>query len=382
MALEDLGNDGFLPKSFTTIPAEAQPQETNTPPLTDGTVITETPASNTGTPAETTPSTPPDQFIEQFNTRLGQQFKSEDDIKALFGLQQKVTEYEGKVKEGTDYAKKLETYEKEIENLKNNNNSELFSKPLIRNAYVAQQLLDKYPDKDPDTLREIAMGDVAGLSDIDAVVKAHKIRLPKANEGDLKAAVLSDLGIDPTTLSEEWDSIAKTKLQLKAADARDLLNNIKQGIELPKTVTKEERDRVANENLQKRLTSIAPLKEEFSKFDKLKDERIEGFDFDVPNDYKSKLPDMFQAMFIDAGMENTPENKAAVIELRDALLLKQELPKIWDIAFKKGANSVQAKIDEELGNKVPPNTTTRTDIEASKDDLPGPGLSAFFANNM
>jgi hypothetical protein len=378
---DELGNDGFLPKSFTQIPNQETPIDNTTPPLTDGVIPTETPASNTGEPA-VTPSTPPDPFLEQFNTRLGSQFKSEDEIKGLFGLQQKVAEYEGKVKQGEDYAKKIETYEKEIESLKNNNNSELFSKPLIRNAYVAQQLLEKYPDKDPDTLREIAMSEVSNLSDIDAVVKAHKIRLPKANEGDLKAAVLSDLGIDPTATSEEWDSVAKTKLSLRAADARDLLNQIKQGIELPKVVTKEERDRVANENLQKRLTSISPLKDEFSKFDKFKDERIEGFDYDVSNEYKSKLPDMFQAMFIEAGMENTPENKAAIMELRDALFVRQELPKIWEIAFKKGANSVQAKIDEELSNKKPPNTLTRTDIETSNEDLPGPGLSKFFANNM
>lgn len=372
--MEELGNDGFLPKSFATPPQEVA--DTTQTPTTDTTATEATTTAETPQPPQG--ETKGDEFIDNFNKRFSSSFTSEDDIRGLFGLRQKVGELEPKL---TDYSKKLESYEQEIENLKNSDNTGLLSNPLIRNAYVASQLLEKYPDRDPSTLQEIVMADVSKMSDFDVLVKDLKMDLPNSSEADIRATLCDKYGVDGDSRPEEWSSIAKTKIAIDARTARANIKNLTSGIQLPKAVSKEDRERLQTEALNKRMADTAPLKEEFTKFDKFNDKRIEGFEFDVPNDYKSKLNDMFQAMFVDAGMEPTAENKEAVMELRDALLLKQELPKIWDIAFKKGQVSVQKKVDEELSNTKPPNTTTKTDIEGTKDDLPGPSLSAFFANN-
>jgi hypothetical protein len=370
------GEDDGL-KRFTTPPVEeqviqnteAQPEASAQP--TDEAPVVETPAQPAGEQKA-------DTFIEDLNKRFGTSFKADEDVKGAFGLQQKIADLEPKL---TDYSKKIEDYEKQIENLKSNDYSGYLDKPLVRKAYVAEQLLAKYPDKDPFVLQEIVMTDVEKMGDLDVLVKNQKINHPKLGENDIKAVLFKKYGIDPETNPTEWDSIAKTEIAMDAESARANIKALTTGIEMPKTASKEELATAQQAALQKRITDTAPIKDEFVKFDKFTDPRIEGFDYDVPNDYKSKLGDMFQAMVINAGMEMTPENKEALIELRDSLLIKQELPKIWDIAFKKGQVSVQKKVDEDLHNDKLPNTATRTDVETDKNDLPGPSLSAFLENN-
>lgn len=365
---------------FTTPPQDMEVQNIETQPMAEGSVqpeaIIETPAIETQPPVVETPQT--DQFFENFNKRYGTPFKSDEEIKATLEAPKRVSEYEGKLREAEARASKADEYQRQIEEIRNAGNSEFLSKPLIRNAFVAQQLIDKYPDKDPETLRQIVMADLGKMSDLEVLVKNQKIDLPQLSEADIELALKDQYGIDPDSPSTEWSSIAKTKIAIAAQSARANIKGLTQGIELPKAVTKEERDQAQQVALQKRIQETAPVKEEFTRFDKFKDARIEGFEYEVPNDYKSKLGDMFQAMAVDAGMEMTPENKEAIFELRDALLVKDQLPKIWEIAYKKGQVSVQAKVDEELSNTTPPNTTTATDHTGTDADT-RPGLAQAFA---
>lgn len=374
--------DGYLSERFTRPPEERDVPITNTeiPPVVEGSVR---PTATVETPNVETPPVveipQADQFFENFNKRFGTQIKTDDEIKASFGAQQRVSEYEGKLRDAEERAKKADEYQKQVEEIRNAGNSEFLSKPLIRNAYVAQQLIDKYPDKDPDVLRQIVMADLGKMSDLEVLVKNQKIDLPQLSEADIELALKDQYGIDPDTPPTEWSSIAKTKIAIAAQSARANIKSLTTGIELPKTVTTEERQQAQQVALQKRLQETAPLKESFTKFDKFKDARIEGFEYEVPGDFKSKLGDMFQAMFIDAGMEATPENLESITTLRDAMLLHQEFPKLRELIFKEGQVSVQRKLDQELHNDTPPNTTTATDHGGQEGALPG--LAAFLAKN-
>ena len=126
-----------------------------------------------------------------------------------------------------------------------------------------------------------------------------------------------------------------------------------------------------NEALQKRLKDVEPLKAKFLQFDKFKNG---DFEYETSADDRSKLPDMFQAMFIDAGLEPTPENEAAITELRDALFVLHNFPKLMDVAGKKYAVEVQRKLDEALSNTTPPNTAQAPPPKTEKQ-LPGKSLS-------
>ena len=135
---------------------------------------------------------------------------------------------------------------------------------------------------------------------------------------------------------------------------------------------------MAQDNLQKRIQATEPLKADFTQFDKFKSE---DFEFDVNADYKAKLPDMFKAMFIEAGMEPTKENLDIAKEMRDGQFLLQNFQKIKEVIAKQAQVELQKKLDESLSNNKPPNTQTATDDNANREELPGPSLSSAFANN-
>jgi hypothetical protein len=370
---------------FTTppqAPEAVQPQNTGTETSAPE---TQTPSTETSTPTPqtgqaqsqtTTTETKPDEFIQTLNTRFGTQFKAENEVKDIFGLPQKIAGYESELTKAKDYASKIEQYENQIKEFKNNpNGADLLEKPLLRKAYIADQLLAKYPDKDPYTLQEIVMSDVSKMSDIDVLVKAQKINHPNIAESDLKAAIYKKNGIDPDIKPEEWDSVTRAELAMSADDARATLKTLTSGIEFPKAVTKEQRDADAATALQKRIQATDPLKTEFTTFDKFKIEKG-NIDYDVPADFKAKLPDMFQAMFIDAGLEPTPENKATAMELRDMTFLYQNIDKIIEVKVKEGQTEIQKKLDEALNNTTPPNTATATDLGSPQDNRRG--LGAFL----
>ena len=378
-------NDDFL-KAYTVPPEqrEAQVAQDN---AAANVVNTETAPVVSAQPPETTPVTPTpvppqetqkvDEFIESLNKDFGTSFKTRDDVKAAFGYQQKIAEYEPKVKLADDYKKKIEDYEKQFESYKDATTSEFLSKPRIRQAYVAQQLIDKYPDKDADVLQQIVMADVSKMSDLQVLVKNQKIDLPTLPESDIELALKDKYGIDPDARPEEWSSIAKTKIAIDAASARANIKTLTSGIQLPKTVTEDERRQAEQTALQQRIQAVAPLKDKFVKFDKFSKD---GFEYDTPADYKGKLDGMFQAMFIDAGMEPTPENLETAIEMRDALFVLQNFGKIKEVIAKQAQTETQKKLDEALSNTKPPNTATATDEVTNRDDLPGRGLSAYLSD--
>jgi hypothetical protein len=321
-------------------------------------------------------NTTPDPFIEELNKKYSTSFKGEEELKSIFGMPSKISELEGKAKLADDFSKKVEEYKQQLQELREKGNSEFLEKPLIRKAYVADQLLAKYPDKDPFVLQEIAMVDVDKMGDIDVLVKSQKINHPRLSESDIKAVLYKKHGIDPDTKPEEWDSIARTEIAMDAETARANIKALTSGIELPKTVSKEDRVRIESEAHAKRVQDSTPLKADFTSFDKFKKG---DFEFDVPSDFKSKLGDTFDAMFIKDGLEPTTENLQMAKELRDAQFLYQHLDKIREIEYKRGQTDLQKKIDEKLNNNQPPNTATSTDEGKQTENKKG--LSAFLAEN-
>ena len=360
-------------EAVVTDTAEPIPEASAQPPVTE-TPKAEAPVEQVQ-PAKAE-EVKPDKFFEDFNKRFNTSFKSDDDVKNVLGYQQKIAEYEPKVKLAEDYAKKIEDYERQLEENKNNGNTELLSKPLLRKAYVADQLLAKYPDKDPYTLQEIVMVDVSKLSDLDVLIKNQKIDLPNLSESDIKAVLLDKYGIDPETKPEEWSSISKAKIAIDAQSARVNIKALTNGIELPKAVTKEERESALAKAMEERVRQTEPLKAEFLAFDKFKKG---DFEFDTTGEYKSKLPDMFDAFFIQAEQEPTKENLQAAIELRDSVFLYQNFDKIKEVIEKNAQVPLQKKLDEALSNTTLPNTTTATDQGTQADTRPG--LAAFLEKN-
>lgn len=364
-----------------TPPDDVQTGVTNTEPVVEpgvGQPVTQSATTEpqatpqTGTPAKAEEQV--DTFFEGFNKRYGTQYKSDDEIRSLFGLPKKVTEYETKFK---DIEKSVADYKKKIEELEGSQDPlKYFSSP---DAYIAEQLKIKYPKSNPQVLHQIATTDLSKMDDLDVLVRDKQLFVPDApKESVIRSVILKKYGIDPTSDPQEWDEIAVAEMKLDAAAAREKIIGLKSVIEMPKVLTKEQREQAERDALTQKEQAITPLKEQYNKFDKFTHKKIEGFEWDVPSEYKTNLTNMFQSMFIDAGLEPTQENFQTALELRDALLVYEYLPEMREVWLKEGATKERAKLDAELHNTQPPNSTTATD-HGDVNTLPG--LSKFLSDN-
>ncbi len=361
----------------TTPPAEATPNVENNSQATPQTEVV-TPPSGTP-PAESTPQAEAqsDKFFEEINKRYSTTFKSDEDIKPLFSLPGKVKEYEEKYKDYDFLKGSAEQYKKELEETKTTLMSDLLAKPRLRSAYVAQQLIEKYPDRDPDVLGELAMSDIDKMSDIEILARERKMRGSKSSLDNIKLVIKKELGVDPELKPEEWDSLVTTELEMKATDARDRIKTLLKDIELPKVVTKEEREASQVKFLEDKKRSAEPFKEIFKKFDTYKNG---DFEFVVPEEFKSKLDSVFTGMFIDSGLEINEKNLATAEQIKRALFVEENLPKMLEVKEKQVMAKLKEEQDKLLHNDTPPNTATATD-QGTPTDPNKPGLSSFFRNS-
>jgi hypothetical protein len=232
-------------------------------------------------------------------------------------------------------------------------------------------LLAKYPDRDPFVLQELAMADVDKMSDLDVLARERKIR-SKSSLEDIKAVIRKELGIDPDQKPEEWDSVVKTELELKASDARDRIKQLFAGIELPKVVTKEEREALQVKLLEDRKKTTQPFKEIFKKFDVYKNG---DFEFAPPEEFKTQLEDVFNGIFIDSGLPINEENLATAELIKKALFVEEYFPKMKEVIEKQVEAKLKAEQDKLLHNDTPPNTAIASDQVVEPEVS---GLNKFF----
>jgi hypothetical protein len=359
----------------TTPPADLVPPVADNSQATPPTEVT--PPESGTPPAETTPpmeTAKPDLFFDEFNKRYNTKYKGDEDLKGLINLTGKVSEYETKVKDYDTIKGDVEKYKKELDEVKTTYMSDLLAKPRLRSAYVAQQLIEKYPDRDPDVLGELAMSDIDKMSDIEILARERKMRGSKSSLDNIKLVIRKELGVDPEQKPEEWDSLVTTELEMKATDARERIKNLLKDIELPKVVTKEEREASQAKFLKDKETAVQPIREVFKKFDTYKNG---DFEFEVPEEFKSKLDSVFKGMFIDSGLEVNEKNIATAEMVKKSLFVEEYFSKMLEVHEK----TVKAKLKEEqdklLHNDTPPNTATATD-QGTGQDPNKQGISGFF----
>jgi len=350
-----------------------KPVEETTTEETQATSTESTESTETTTEENTSQETP-DTFIEDFNKRYNAEIKSDDEVKELFTLKGKVSEYETKLAGHDELKLSVDKHKEELEEVKKNGLSDLLEKPLIRQAYIAQQLINKYPDRDPDILGELAMSDIEKMPDIDVLARERKMRGSKSSLENIKAVIVKELGIDPEQKPEEWDSLVTTELELKATDARDRIKTLLKDIEIPKPVSKEERELQATKALEEKVKSVQPIRDIFNKFDTYKNG---DFEFEPPEEFKSKLDDIFKGMFIDGGLTVNEENIATAELIKKALFVEEYLPKMMEVKEKEVIARLKAEEDARLNNDTPPNTATATD-QGEPENPDQPGLSSFF----
>ena len=296
---------------------------------------------------------------EQLNTFFDTEGKTQEDIKAVYGLGAKASELES---ENSEISQELETLKDQHAKLKEELNP--LSYFSSEEAYVAEQLRKKYPTMDAVAIQKAIMTDVSKMDDLDVLALQDVIKRPGVAGGEAlaKRLIADDLGIDLETPPEEWGELAKGKLTRAAYDARQELGKFQQEVELP--TTKSEEDLLA-ESAQKAdaiKKEWEPILPELTKFDKISIPGPEGsqpFEFEVPQSFKDGLGEMFEAMITSGELEANKDTVAFMMEQRNKEFIYQNLGKIREAIEADVRSSVTKKTDEELNNQGEPNSNAR-----------------------
>ena len=321
------------------------------------------------------PTEKPDEFIENFNKKLGTQYKSFEEVKGLLELPKKVTQYQQELESKGELQKRVEKYEQDLKDLKRNEEAKYFSSPRMRMAFIADQLVAKHPDKDDKLLTELVMSDTSKMSDIDVLAKERKVNYPNRNLENIKIAIMDEFGIDRTLPPEEWDSIAVERLGMRADDARANIKALTNSIEIPKVETQEEANAKLADDLARRTEAAAPIRAEYSRFDEF--DIADDLKYTVPEEFKEQLGGMFDEFVLKAGNEPTKENMEILNNLKDALFFNRYKKEITAVMMKDAKTKLKAEEDAKLGNNEPPNSATAAD-SAGTEANPRPSGSDFF----
>ncbi len=314
-------------------------------------------------------------WLGEVNKNFKTDFKTTEDFGKHFEKAKKVDEYEPKISE---YETRIKQYEDQVQkldsSLKDLNNP--LSYFTSQESYVAEQLKKQHPDKHPVVLQEVVTTDSRKMDDLDVLVKDALLTTPGLKGGELgaKETILFELGLDESYMDkpkEEWPISVQNRIMIKANAARKAWDELKGTVQLPKVTTPEEKEAEIVRQVEERKKQLSPLQETASKFDKFHVDIDEGevLDFNVPDEYKQVLPDMFETYFVKGGVEPTKENLASFEELKEALLLRRNIKQIYKVIKGDVEAKEKAARDKLLGNENPTNTKTGLEITNESDDM-------------
>lgn len=377
MSLED--EFGIEPESTEQTHAEGGEEATaateGTEAQTDG--VTEgategdaTAATEGATEGTTEQSTEADTFFENFNTRFGAEFKSDEDIKSLLDSRDELSTLKEQSAQWTEYEQRVKEYDEKIAELEGR--IDPLSHFTSKESYIAEQLRRAHPDKDPALLQEVVMKDLKEMSDIDVLAKRLLLDNPDLEGGLVGAKEVIDdkYGINRDDEDYEMSSVTKNRIKIDANESRKVLEGLKDTIEMPTVMTAEEKEQAIAEAKEAKSKELIPYADKFKQFDKwtvdIGDDK--KFEFDVPDEFKKGLDGMFKGFFLDEEMELNEKNLETVVELRNAMLLTEYFPKIYEVIQNDAKTVTQENTDALLNNNAPENTSTRTDDVRESED--------------
>lgn len=362
----------FFDKQETPIENEQNKEQVkevvNEPIVEDKNKVTDTPVKEKEVEkkVEEKKVEPSVDYLRYINENYKTEFKTPEEVGAYFEKAKKVIEYEPRL---TEYENKVKQYEQQVAELNSSLNP--LSYFTSQDSYIAEQLKKQRSDLHPQVLGDVISQNTDSMSDIDVLIKNELLNNPKLIGGEKGAEglVYKRYGIDPTVPKEEWDITTQNEMLVAAGKARKEWNELKSKVVLPKIATPEEREAERVRIATERKAKLTPLQDTFSKFDKFSEQIDEGkvFDFNVPDEYKEVLPEMFEKYFVEAGIEPTKENLADLEELKQALMLRRHFKQIYKTIEGDVTAREKAARDKLLGNEHPENTNSGNEIKDESD---------------
>jgi len=297
---------------------------------------------------------------EQLNSFFETTGKTKEDIKGVYSLGSKYSELETK---SNEYLQELDTIKQQNAELKKG--LDPLSYFSSEQTYIAEQLRKKYPTMDPVAIQTAITKDISEMSDIDVLALQDVIKRPGISGGESmsKKLLANKYGIDLSEPASEWDELARGALQRDAYDARQELNTFKSEVELPSIKTEEELQAERAKQTEDLKAQWAPVLPKLQAFDKITipgKEEGQGFEFEVPQEFRDGLGDYFEAMIVNGELQPNEETVKFMMVQREKDFIHQNLSKIYTAIEADLSAKIKSEADALLNNTDPANTQTRT----------------------
>jgi hypothetical protein len=257
-----------------------------------------------------------------------------------------------------DYSSKLSAREEELAKYKkfeedyytlldNYDGSKVFANDIIKKQ---NEILKKFPDKDPSVIGDIISRDFNSLSDSDALVLADKLKMKSmvgVNDKDRLDGILYKLGLSDADLNalEGKDkylfqvAVAEAKQQLSELKNTEVSDNNKFDVEAAKKA-RTERLEAEKTNLVNRWNPVnETLLKAFEGYKQdIKDEKgnvVFSYTHNADDKFKESYMSELADTLVQAQLEPTKENYQLVYNLINREYASRNMPKIVNDVYKQ-----------------------------------------------
>jgi len=218
-------------------------------------------------------------------------------------------------------------------------------------------------------------GDLSKIKDFDMLVYDYLMENPGLGGDMTRAAnvLLDELGIDPEDNPEEWSTVIKDKMLIKANKARKEFSKLANEVEMPEVLTPEER-LAQKEQAKAELKTLwdEPI-DRIAQYEKEAIKDDEGnilFDYDVPEDFRGHIKEYVESMVLSGEL---PVNEEMLNFIESDIrknMITQNLSKILKVYKSQLESEWQEQKDKEEGNTEPPNKVTAPEGQVETGNTP------------
>ena len=315
----------------------------------------------------------PEFDLSTINKFFEKDFKSVDEVRNLFDGVGETKDYDEKVQKLESYENTLKEKDALIAELKESIDPMRYF--VDEGALKASLIKKQFPDKDPVIIEKLMKGDLSKIKDFDMLVYDYLMENPGLGGDMTRAAnvLLDELGIDPEDNPEEWSTVIKDKMLIKANKARKEFSKLANEVEMPEVLTPEER-LAQKEQAKAELKTLwdEPI-DRIAQYEKEAIKDDEGnilFDYDVPEDFRGHIKEYVESMVLSGEL---PVNEEMLNFIESDIrknMITQNLSKILKVYKSQLESEWQEQKDKEEGNTEPPNKVTAPEGQVETGNTP------------
>ena len=337
------GDDSSLYKGYFTEDV-AEDTETKVEDTTQEAIVE-------STKVEEVTSTPPANWLEEFNKSFQTNYSSVDELKTKFGTTVPSEEIEA-IKAQNETLKARE--QKLIEIAKGLQDPKSFFPEEV--DYKKSLLVKANPSVNKEVAGKVFTVDVENANPLDLIVLDMQLNHKRlvGGEAGARETLLAELGIEA---DYQWDDLTvaqKNQINIRAEKAAEHISTLRNSVQLPEPMKDIE-------SILQEMQPVKPTEYDITKWDGKIDSVISKVDFieikdgdsliykePIDDEYRSGLRDAIVEVIKAKGIDPTPENINGLVEEAKDFYYKENMSQM----FKRFKNQIIADYEKEVHAKL------------------------------